>query len=137
MSNQFKTKEFKALQIKWEAKLKKAGFKDLERKDRWGRAEERLQTDTMENVANRGTTVEEFEATQDYYRIAGQFLHEHKFKTQVEKKIWELHAEGDSIRVIIKKLKHRGITAYKDLVQTTINRLADEMKDYARNRQAE
>ena len=127
MSSPFKTKEFLKLHRDWAKKLKKSGFEDIERK------EGVLKTSSMENVRNL-YTVEQFNIKEEYYRLAGQFLHEYKFKTQVDKRIWELHSEGVSVRNIIKKLKHRGITAYKDLVHGTIKQLAEEMKEYARNR---
>jgi hypothetical protein len=123
----FKTKDFKALQKKWEERLKKEGFEDIERK------EGRLKSGSVENVRYLYTT-EQFNIKEEYYRLAGQFLHEYKFKSSVERKIWELHSEGMSVRNIIKKLKHKGITAYKNLVHGTIVELADKMKTHARKR---
>ena len=134
MSNQFKTKEFQELQTKWYKKLQQKGFNDIERTDKIGKAAGRLKTDALENVSH-SYSAHQFSIKEEYYRLAGQFLHEHKFKTQVEKKIWELHSEGVSVRNIIKKLRHRGVTAYKDLVHGTIKRLAKEMKEHARSRQ--
>lgn len=125
MSNQFKTKEFRELQSKWYKKLRQQGFEDLERKAG------RLKTGALQNISHLYNT-EQFNIKEEYYRLAGQFLHEHKFKSGIEKKIWELHSEGMSIRNIVKKLKHRGVTAYKDLVEGVIKRMREEMKKYAR-----
>jgi hypothetical protein len=133
MPNPFKSKEFRELEKKWYSKLSKKGFKDIERTDRVGKENQRLKTDVMENIMHF-YTVDQFNIKQEYYRTAGLFLHEHKFKSAKEKKIWALHSEGLSIRDIIKLLKSKGQVAYKDLVQNTIKRLAAEMKKNVRER---
>jgi len=133
MSHTFKTKEFKDLQKDWERRLKQAGFDDIERKDRVGRAAERLRTDVMENISHT-LSVGQFEIKQEYYRLAGQFLHEHKFKTSFERTVWEMHSNGISVVDIVKALQKTGRTAYKDKVHGAIKRLAAEMKKHARSR---
>ena len=133
MSNnsQFKTKEFAKLQKKWYSKLAEEGFSDIERQDKVGKASERLKTDVLENVMH-DYTVEQFNIKKEYYVLAGQFLYDHKFKTQTEKKIWKMHSEGIGIRDIAKILKEEGKVAYKRLVHETIKELVEEMKEYAR-----
>lgn len=127
MSSLFKTKEFKDLEKEWYDKLAKDGFKDLERQDRVGKKEERLKNGSVEIIQDR-YTLEQFKIKEEYYRVAGQFLHNNKFKCSLDRLVWSLHSEGMSIRNIIKKLKKKGRTAYKDLIHGIIKRLADEMK---------
>lgn len=133
VSSQFKTKQFKELENRWYKKLLEKGFKDIEQRDSKGKSLDRLKTGPLENVVNL-YSVEQFQIKEEYYRVAGQFLHEHKFKTNTEKLIWKHHSDGVSIRNIIKFLKKKGVTAYKDLVQGIINRLAEEMKTHARKK---
>jgi len=128
-----KLTEFRELQRKWDEKLAKSGFVDIERKDRVGASSRMLKTAALKNIVDQYTP-EQFEIKQEYYRLAGQFLHDHKFKSGKDREIWRLHSEGVSIRNIIRHLKRRRMTAYKDLVHGTILRLAEEMKEYARNR---
>jgi hypothetical protein len=131
MSNPFKTKEFKDLQKIWNKKLERSGFEDIERKDSVGARSGRLKTHALKNIVDN-YTAEEFAVKEEYYRLAGQFLHEYKFKSDKDKTIWRMHSEGISYLDIIKALKKKGVTAYKDLVQKTIERLAEEMKNHVR-----
>lgn len=133
MSNQFKTKEFKKLNKLWYGKLKKEGFEDIERKDKTGQKEERVVNSPLHYIAKNYTLLQ-FEVKEEYYRMAGQFLHEHKFKSLYEREVWELHSNGVSIRNIVKKLKARKQTAYRDLVHGVIKALVTEMKTNARKR---
>ena len=133
MSSPFKTKEFKELEQKWYSKLASKGFKDLERRDKSGREEGRLKTDPLENIPHF-YNVEQFQIKEEYYRMAGQFLHEYKFKTSIERTIWGMHTQGVSVRNIVKNLQAKGHTAYKDLVHGAIKRLAAEMKNNVRQK---
>lgn len=127
----YKTKQFKELESRWYSKLKQSGFKDIERSDRVGKAAGLLVTGPLENILH-SYDVNQFNIKEEYYRLAGQFLHEHKFDSKFEKTIWETHSQGISIENIIKALKLKGKTAYKDLVHGVIKKLASEMKTNAR-----
>jgi hypothetical protein len=129
----FKTKAFRDLEKKWYDKLADKGFKDLERRNKWGREEGRLKTDPLENIPHF-YNVEQFQIKEEYYRMAGQFLHEYKFKTALERIIWDMHTQGISVRNIVKKLQSKGHTAYKDLVHGAIKRLAAEMRTSVRKK---
>lgn len=131
MSNPFKTKEFKQQQDAWYKQLKQEGFADIERSDKVGKASGRLKTDALKNIL-QSYTPEQFAVKQDYYRLAGQFLHDYKFKSEKERTIWQMHSDGVSVRDIIKALKSKGMTAYKNLVHGTIMKLTEEMKNYVR-----
>ena len=92
------TEEFKKLQDKWYAKLKKQGFEDKEN----ARGELKVYDRYL-----YGTRTEENDDTwtsakSEYYRLAEHFLNEFKFKDSTEKFIWSRHSEGDSVRTITK-----------------------------------
>lgn len=122
---EYNSKEYKALQKEWYEKLKKDGFKDIET--------EKGNMDTgkiLNNIATR-CTVDTFKAQQDYYRFAGQFLHEYKFKSE-DRIIWESHCNGVSIREIVKVLKKQGFITYKRRVHETLQRLQKEFRKHKR-----
>lgn len=45
-----------------------------------------------------------FDSVQEYFLQASHYLIEGKFNTITEKKVWALHAEGDSLAEIGKKI---------------------------------
>lgn len=114
------TKEFLKLQAEWDKKLKDSGFNDAEQRD--GNLK------TWSSLFTRQTTADiSMEAKQEYYRAAGHFLYSHQF-TAFERKIWELHVEGISIRDIVITLKScSNIDTYKRQVHETVQRLAKLM----------
>lgn len=121
VSNQFNSKQFKALKDKWYKKLEKSGFEDAE-KD-----ENSLKSwHSYIFVVEDDTTFQESKKT--YYSMAGKFFHDYVFKSKKDKAIWELHSEGISIRNINKTLKKRGFKIYQLYVQSTIKKLVKEMK---------
>jgi hypothetical protein len=112
--------ELLKLKATWYAKLKKKGFQDIEQD------EERLNTwDSHYFHSNYDFT--RFQAKEEYYRLAGQFLNCHKFKNAAEKKVWELHSSGKSIREIVTKMKSLGYKTYINKVHYAIKRLAKKM----------
>lgn len=137
--NPYKTKKFAALKKTWYGKLKKSGFEDAEGENNaltnWHgqifMADCKVDSgDILPTQESRHAVVRTFwQAKEIYYRIAGQFLHEHQFKNWVEKKIWELHSKGVPVREIVRELRSRKQNTYKDKVQTTITKLRKEMKD--------
>ncbi len=67
------------------------------------------------------------ENKEEYYRMAGHFLHDHKFESTSDKIIWRLHSEGVSIVDIVYYLKSKKFKTYKRKVHETIQKLAEEM----------
>ena len=116
-------KDFKALQAKWYAKLENSGFEDIE--DQHGHL------DRHKSLSNIVTHYDQtsFELKQEYYRLAGQFLHDHKFKSKKEMLIWQYHCEGMSIRDIAKKMK-----TYRRKIHETLQALNAEMRGYVRTK---
>ncbi len=111
--------QLKKLQAKWYAKLEKAGFKDIEQDD-----DNLKQWHSHRFLVSNNYSKDKFDDKENYFRLAGQFLHEHKFQSVLDKKIWEAHSEGLSVREIVKTLKQKNIKVYKNLVHVTITRLA-------------
>lgn len=113
-------KELKLLQKKWYKVLKQDGFTDIE-KD-----EDTLHTWTSTFFKMRHNPILST-AKEEYFRLAGQFLHDYPFETKVDRLIWELHSQGLGVRQISKKLKEDRIRLSKSLVSTIVQRIAREM----------
>lgn len=109
-------KELKALTRKWYAKLKSKGFEDIEQEDGNLKVWE-------SRLFKQGYNAEKFKAKEEYYRMAAKFLNDHHFDSDIERFIWSQHAEGVSIRDIVKMLKVKGKPAYRFGVHKTIMQL--------------
>lgn len=120
MPNPFKTEKFKNLQSKWYKKLANSKFKDIETADGQLREFHYRIPLIADPIKAR--------AKEEYYRLAGQFLHDHAFASKTEAYIWELHSQAISIRNIVKRLRNKkGIKTHKRHIHETIQRLASEM----------
>lgn len=120
-----RTKEYAALEAEWDKKLADSGFQDIEQ-----RKDGNLKF--WSTIFVNRHTFSRLDAKQAYYRAAGHFLHDHKF-TSYERKVWELHAEGISMRNIVKILQDRdNIRTYRRRVHETIQSLVREMVKYIR-----
>jgi hypothetical protein len=113
--------DYEKLKAKWYAKLKASGFEDIEQPDGrlkvWHDLYFRCHMDA-----------DRIQAAQDYYRLARQFVHDHIFKNPIEKRIWEMHAEGISQKQILAALLKEGKKGiWNWQVQGTIERLTKEM----------
>ncbi len=106
--------QFKKLQAKWYKKLKAEGFRDIE------------VVEPTTRVYGSQVTIE---AKQYYYQIANRFLTEHIFENKRDKIIWEYHANGMSIRNIVKTLKKVRIKTYRRAVWETVSKLRKIMKE--------
>jgi hypothetical protein len=134
----WQTKNFQKLQELWRKKLESAGFQDIEQPENFksGVKDGNLkQWTTSRHLQGKGLTPEYIAEKTEYYRLAGQFFWEHKFKNHVEATVWELHANGTSIRNIVKEMRRRGETHLNDktlnkrVVHETIQSLAKTMKE--------
>lgn len=114
------SKEFKALQDKWYAKLKKEGFDDIERNGGG------LKTDPMQNIKTFYDQ-SSFEAKQSYHSSVGYFLHHHTFNNEKERLIWEFHSQGVSIRDTVEALQKKGYKTYKRQVHEILQKLVKQM----------
>lgn len=112
------TQAFKQLNAKWQKKLKKSGFEDAE-------SDEEHLIDWSRTVFSKRPEYDQ--SKEEYYRLAGQFLHEHMFQTETERKIWALHQDGVSIRNIVIMLKKKRLRVSHVMVFETIKSLASIM----------
>jgi len=118
LSKFFESDEFIALRRKWYAELKKKGFVDHE--DEIDLKEYASSPVKRRDLKRKGVSLEN---QQEYYRLAGHFLYDHKFEAELEKTIWQYHAEGMSIRKMERKVGRK-----KSYISEIINRLAAKMK---------
>lgn len=124
MSKFNETDEFKRLNKEWSKKLKKSGFKDAE--DSFGNLNKWSGQALLERTERDGVSVT---ARVEYFRLATHFLLEHKFESRLDKRAWELHADGVSIRDIVKRLKRYYPGLYRDKVHILITKLKTIMVD--------
>lgn len=83
-----------SLKTVWYRKLERAGFRDIEtgsEHDGLLRTDKRIDPEKLS----------EYEAQAEYYRLAGQYLHEATFEAPFDRDVWERHAEGMSVRNIV------------------------------------
>lgn len=126
-----KAKDFKKLQREWDAKLKASGFEDIEQRHdgnlkTWASARVFKEKRNGEYYENKAVY---YQSVEEYYRLAGQFLHTYKFDSDKERLIWEKHADGMSMNEITAYMKKRRFKVYRCLVQNVIQKLAKEMKE--------
>jgi hypothetical protein len=128
MSKQNKPESLQELKAIWYKKLKESGFEDIEvSEDYLKRYSEQKFAQGQNNGKQVVDLILNFESKQEYYRLAGQFLWEHKFETPLAKLIWGLHAEGITYRKIPSLLKARGITKSEGQVQRLLYKLEAAM----------
>ena len=105
----------------WYRKLERSGFEDIESD------EYKLKQYSQyfcSPVANKDR-----EAKSEYYSMAGRFLHDYKFKNNLEKVIWEYHSHAISMRNIAKTLNKTRVRKFnKDNVHAILKPLIKEMK---------
>jgi hypothetical protein len=132
-----KSQQFKDLQDKWYKKLAKSGFEDIEQDEdhliNWSSS--RALRGKVNGSAYADVIVSH-QAVEEYYRLAGHFLHDYKFKDEYEKKVWILHADGNSHRDVAEALRTKSRKANKDSVNTIVKRLSKEMLTMYRQKDA-
>lgn len=132
----YQNKDFRDLNNKWARKLKKSGFEDIEQPADYksGVPDGQLKSWSSKYFTSpsRFDPVR-FECREEYYRLAGQFLHEYTFNNDTEKSMWQLHCEGQTTLSILEILKAKKIMFYSGKktnrrnVVETIRRLTNEM----------
>lgn len=106
----------------WYDELKDKGFDDIEKNDY-------ILKRPSSKFSNK-ETARDWYAKSEYSSMAGQFLNTYKFKSNLEKTIWEYHANGISSRDIADILREAKVRGKKrSVVQAIIKRLADCMKE--------
>jgi DNA-binding NarL/FixJ family response regulator len=104
----WKTAKFQRLDAVWKKKLRQSGFVDIEDESSssFARPIARQLVDTQ-NASTR-----DHEAIFTYYTRAEQFLSAFDFPTKKHRRIWELHAQGVSVRRISHRLRVERNTVY-------------------------
>ena len=107
MSDQkfYEKKDFKALQKEWYQKLKEEGFRDIE-DQKTGIVERpfshrRYRTDLF------------YQASVDYYLTMGHYLENGHIRSDLDRKVLEMHIEGRTYRAIAKELNQHTNTVYR------------------------
>lgn len=123
LSNSFKTEQFRKLQKEWYDRLEKEGFKDIE--------SEKGFLKEWSSWFDTHYTAQTFESKRQYYVFAERFLLAYSFENNIEKKIWECHCEGKSIRATVEILKRDGVEFYyKNKVNKIIRHLISRMNSH-------
>lgn len=111
-----KSKEFEELKKDWYSKLEDNGFDDIEKNESALKEWSNKRLIRKNNGLYYGLNKIYYDSVEEYYRQAIWFLNEYKWETYIadrtthyHKQIWELHANGISIRNIVKILKSQGI----------------------------
>lgn len=133
--NPFKSKPFLDLKNEWYTHLEHNGFKDIEQNyedpqkamlKRW----DSLHFTTKSHVCNNRDV---FILKHDYYYYAAQFLIGGEFGTDLDRDIWELHAQGLGVRAIADTLNdsHSATKKYnRQSIWMRLRPLQLKMKEY-------
>lgn len=105
----YKTEKFKKLQTEWYRKLEKSGFEDIETHQN---GKDFLKVWHSAYFQTKYSPAS-FEFKREYYRAAALFLQRHVFETEREKKIWERHSEGWSLRRIAREFRTKVCRVHK------------------------
>lgn len=90
--NPFETREFRRLFEEWNKRLKEDGFED---------AEDFTLKDPELKVWHSFRFKQRHDERETYFELAqGLLTGEFKFKTDVTRRVWELHSQGKSVREI-------------------------------------
>ncbi len=121
MSKPKKTK-FQFLQEKWYAKLAKSGFEDIEKDERYLKK--------YSNQVHIHSNQTSWEAKAAYFQMASNFLEDYKFASNLDRTIWEYHANGLSLNEIaatLKKVKPKSRKITRDIAFSVIKALKFKM----------
>lgn len=100
--NPFNNKKFRELRDKWYKKLERSGFDDIENNN--------LPEPTLKQKHNfqfKNVPQDVYEARLKYFANCRDLLLTYKFASILEKRIWELHTKGKSLREIEKEIKNK------------------------------
>jgi hypothetical protein len=117
-----KKADFEKLKAKWYKKLKDDGFVDIEYDDK-------LFVGVPTSVLGKRLKDGVWQAKAAYYSMAESFLIEYAFSNELDKIIWDYHANGISVREIAETLRKAKIKkTNRTTVWLTVKRLEKIMK---------
>lgn len=115
------SKDVKALQKEWYARLSGEGFTDIEDTNRRG-----MPLRDWHGHHFKKISPESFTAKQLYYERARELLNTYEFDNKIHLKIWEMHCEGLSKRKIEATLKLQNFK--RETIGTIIQLIASSIK---------
>lgn len=122
----YQNKEFKALRDEWYQKLKKDGFEDVEQvvgnKDPNLKAWHSFHFQMSEHATR-------YSIIQPYYYHAEHFINEHEFEDEMQKRIWEMHTNGDPVRKIAVQLRTPTNQLNKDNINEIIRAIQEKFRE--------
>lgn len=126
-------KKLAKLKAIWDLELAKSGFVDIEQADgnlkHWDgqRFKSNFTSKDSKERSKIGQTTYSavrFEAQQEYYQLAGAFLHDYKFTDERERRAWELHASGLDDKAVYTQLKKEDRKIYLAGTSRLLKRLS-------------
>lgn len=117
-------KSLKELQIAWYERLQICGFQDAEQIIS-GEFELRQKAAHPARVY-RGETDTSRVAKEDYYRQLSAYVHVERFRSEIDRIIMMMFADGVKIKNIIEELSNRGISRCRNTIRFTVRKY--EMK---------
>lgn len=113
--------EYEKLKAVWYTKLEADGFNDIEQDEN--------NLKEWSTKFTRKKSLDTWQAKESYYSMAENFLNTYAFENELEKVIWEYHANGISIRNIVDIINKMLYTdTDRNVVWKTIFRLETAMK---------
>jgi hypothetical protein len=103
----YKTKMFQKLNAEWANRLAKSGFRDIDPNDNESITPQKFRDPGRQTLVG----------TRGYSDLCQHVLKEHTFKTELHRRVFELHSEGKSRREIVlivkrefgRKVSDRGV----------------------------
>lgn len=109
-----------ALAEKWNDKLEASGLENIEQEDG------NLKLWSSHFFKSRfNATI--FSAKEEYYRVAGHFLHDYPFKNRVSREVWKLHSEGMGMKNILPSIKKMRLKVNAKQISELINQFSEMM----------
>ncbi len=113
----YETNDFKKAKAQWYGLLKETGFADIE--------EGEDETVIRPQVITGTEVKKQYQGGLDYYQLCQSIIRDYKFKKEVHRTIFELHAEGKSERDIVTWLHANTTLTYS---QKGINKIIHRIK---------
>jgi len=125
--NNNKKDNFKQLQKEWYAKLKKSGFKDIEKTEYVFVNHLHRVPKPMKEKAYLGEQPR-WKIQEEYYTNARHFATNYEFPSELDAAIWTYHSEGLGCRAIAKILNDANIKIQKTKINDLIRKYAITMR---------
>lgn len=115
--------QIKILQSQWYKILKSKGFEDIEQTTHPDKPLKAWHSMYFKSRHSADKIDEQLE----YFTQCDRYLHLYQFESEHQRLLWELHAQGLSLRAIAKQLEAKGFRTNKDYVCRDINKHKSNM----------